>query len=85
MWKSGWPQQLYSGHVQFIGTSPLYHTAGGLDARAANQRGDLPVIVVLIRHRSCREQTHEAQSRRTSFRGLPASASEVLGLKVWRL
>lgn len=41
--------------------SPLYHTAGGLDTRAANQWGHLPVIVVLIRHRSCREQMHEAK------------------------
>lgn len=81
MWKSGWPQQLYSGHVQFIGTSPLYHTAGGLDARAASQWGDLPVIVVLIRHWGCGEQAREAQSRRISRRGLPASPSQVLGLQ----
>lgn len=42
--------------------SPLYHTTGGLDNRAASQWGDLPVVVVLIRHGSCREHTHEAQS-----------------------
>lgn len=43
------------------GTSPLYHATGWLDARAARCRADLPIIVVLVGHRSCGQQAGEAQ------------------------